>query len=111
MELAQLALAGTGGGCVRIESVIAACECSHERMMCGVVDMFSWLALPSSHVAVFDATNTTRARRRLIAQECASHDVSVVFVESICEDQSTTGAQRSSFLFGIHSVLVDSFVR
>ncbi len=39
-------------------------------------------------VAVFDATNSTKARRNWIMRECAGrkHPVGVVFVESLCDD-------------------------
>jgi hypothetical protein len=34
------------------------------------------------------ATNTTKARRALILKECNSRGVDLIFVESICEDNS-----------------------
>jgi broad specificity phosphatase PhoE len=52
-------------------------------------DMYAWLdGQPSSCVAIFDATNTTVARREALARRCADAggDVSLVFVESICDD-------------------------
>ena len=65
-------------------------------------DMFQWLEEPvrnmsstedyrdvQDSVAIFDATNSTRARRDMIQRQCAERplDVGVVFVESICDDK------------------------
>lgn len=50
-------------------------------------DMLSWLQ-HSGRVAVFDATNTTRDRRRMIVNRCELEQINVVFIESICQDQS-----------------------
>ena len=65
-------------------------------------DMFEWLEEPirnmaetddyrdvQDSVAIFDATNSTRARRDMIQRQCAERhfDVGVVFVESICDDK------------------------
>ena len=51
-------------------------------------DMYDWLESNcSSCVAIFDATNTTVARRaKLVARCAAAEGVSLVFVESICDD-------------------------
>ncbi|KAH8057244.1 6-phosphofructo-2-kinase [Aureococcus anophagefferens] len=59
-----------------------------------LVRYLSWIGFPtrifnpSSCVAIFDATNTTVARREALARRCAEAggDVSLVFVESICDD-------------------------
>ncbi|KAI8929216.1 hypothetical protein BC831DRAFT_502934 [Entophlyctis helioformis] len=37
-------------------------------------------------VALYDATNSTADRRRLIVERCRDHGVSVMFIESICDD-------------------------
>ena len=56
-------------------------------------EMYDWLrAQKGACVAIFDATNTTRHRRHLLTERCKSesdesgNDVSIVFVESICDD-------------------------
>ncbi|KAK7247878.1 6-phosphofructo-2-kinase [Aureococcus anophagefferens] len=52
-------------------------------------DMYAWLdGQPSSCVAIFDATNTTVARREALARRCAEAGggVSLAFAESICDD-------------------------
>ncbi|KAJ8604220.1 hypothetical protein CTAYLR_009774 [Chrysophaeum taylorii] len=49
-------------------------------------EMYRWLdAQPSSCVAIFDATNTTRARREILMQRCRT--ATLIFVESICNDR------------------------
>jgi len=40
----------------------------------------------SGEVAVFDATNSTRARRRLVAERFREHGIPLVFIESVCDD-------------------------
>jgi broad specificity phosphatase PhoE/predicted kinase len=47
-------------------------------------DMCHWLR-GEGEVAVYDATNSTRARRRLIAERCARERIELVFIETICE--------------------------
>ena len=56
-------------------------------------EMYDWLrAQKGACVAIFDATNTTRHRRHLLTERCkaesdeSGNDVSIVFVESICDD-------------------------
>uniref|UniRef100_A0A7S3K309 6-phosphofructo-2-kinase domain-containing protein n=1 Tax=Aureoumbra lagunensis TaxID=44058 RepID=A0A7S3K309_9STRA len=50
-------------------------------------EMYAWLNLqPSSCVAIFDATNTTKARRAaLLKRAQAAHGVTLIFIESICD--------------------------
>ncbi|HEX2678956.1 MAG TPA: 6-phosphofructo-2-kinase/fructose-2,6-bisphosphatase [Polyangiales bacterium] len=49
-------------------------------------DMFKWLR-ESGDVAIYDATNTTRARRDLIRERCAHERVQPFFVEIIATDE------------------------
>eukprot|EP00750_Incisomonas_marina_P026819 INCI5951.9.p1 GENE.INCI5951.9~~INCI5951.9.p1 ORF type:complete len:615 (-),score=93.00 INCI5951.9:67-1911(-) len=42
--------------------------------------------------AIFDATNTTRARRATIVQRCEERGVSVAFLESICDSREVLEA-------------------
>jgi 6-phosphofructo-2-kinase len=57
-----------------------------------LTDALTWLERENGTIAVFDATNTTRERRRLILTHIASHELSsspqVVFIESICNDSA-----------------------
>jgi predicted kinase len=61
-----------------------------ERLaMCVLRQMLDWLRDGNGSIAVFDATNTTRARRQAIVNVCnkeGSGNLPVVFVESICDD-------------------------
>ncbi|KAM8753094.1 6-phosphofructo-2-kinase/fructose-2,6-bisphosphatase 1 isoform 2-T2 [Rhynchonycteris naso] len=49
-------------------------------------DVHDYLSHKEGHVAVFDATNTTRDRRSLILQFAKEHGYKVFFIESICKD-------------------------
>ncbi|CAK6450021.1 unnamed protein product [Pipistrellus nathusii] len=49
-------------------------------------DVHDYLNREEGHVAVFDATNTTRERRSLILQFAKEHGYKVFFIESICND-------------------------
>lgn len=48
-------------------------------------DMLKWLS-QTGQVAIYDATNSTRERRQWIRDTCKTQNVSVVFVETICDD-------------------------
>ena len=48
-------------------------------------DMLQWLEV-GGQIGIYDATNTTRARRDLIRQECRAARVRPIFIESICND-------------------------
>ena len=53
--------------------------------------MYDWLREVSDmkrRIAVFDATNTTISRRLKLANRAKKENVSLLFVESICDDQS-----------------------
>ncbi|KAJ1668601.1 Fructose-2,6-bisphosphatase [Coemansia sp. RSA 1646] len=60
-----------------------------QRLKCAMMalnDMFKWFEDVHCGVAVYDATNTTRARRKMILEECNKHGVEVMFCESWCDD-------------------------
>ncbi|KAF9189178.1 Fructose-2,6-bisphosphatase [Haplosporangium sp. Z 767] len=50
-------------------------------------EMIHWFRKEHGVVAVYDATNATRAKREILLQECRRNDVQVMFVESVCEDE------------------------
>ena len=54
-------------------------------------DMLGWFT-SGGEVAIYDATNSSRARRDLVRAECAQRDIEVVFVESICDDAAIVDA-------------------
>jgi broad specificity phosphatase PhoE/predicted kinase len=56
-----------------------------------LTDMTKWLE-ESGEVAIYDATNSTRARRQLVTECCQTHNLPLVFVESICDDPSVIQA-------------------
>ncbi|KAJ1877969.1 Fructose-2,6-bisphosphatase, partial [Coemansia sp. RSA 486] len=60
-----------------------------QRLKCAVMalgDMFRWFEDVHNGVAIYDATNSTRARRKMIYDECQKHDIEVMFCESWCDD-------------------------
>lgn len=64
-----------------------------EEMAMHVLDsLYSWLHEPvegsKGRVGIFDATNTTRARRLTLAERARRENVFLLFVESICDDES-----------------------
>ena len=52
-----------------------------------VADMTKWFQDPSHVVAIFDATNSTKERRRWIANVCTSNNIHPLFVESKCDNE------------------------
>lgn len=58
-----------------------------EVAMLALEDMLGWFA-QGGEVGIYDATNTTRERRSLVADRLRAHGLSVVFVESVCEDEA-----------------------
>ncbi|MCA9648244.1 MAG: 6-phosphofructo-2-kinase/fructose-2,6-bisphosphatase [Polyangiaceae bacterium] len=59
-------------------------EARRQLAMAALRDMLKWLK-GGGQVGIYDATNTTRGRRRLVLEECDKAGVQVVFVESICD--------------------------
>ena len=55
--------------------------------MTALDDMLAWFA-EGGEVGIYDATNTTAARREMLASRLRAHGLEVVFVESVCEDES-----------------------
>lgn len=53
--------------------------------MSALDDVFEWVR-EEGEVAIYDATNTTRARRELVVERCHRENVPVMFIEIICED-------------------------
>ena len=50
-----------------------------------VADMIRWFETETAVVAVFDATNSTKARRRWIRQCCEAKNIETLYVESKCD--------------------------
>lgn len=51
-------------------------------------DMLGFLS-ESGQIGIYDATNSTRSRRKLLRERCEARGVHVVFVETICDDPAT----------------------
>lgn len=50
-------------------------------------DVMNYLNEEEGQVAVFDATNTTRERRRLVARKCKENLIDVFYIEMVCNDE------------------------
>lgn len=48
-------------------------------------DMIEWMSTGGA-VGIYDATNTTKSRRKLVLSRCAQEHIEVMFLESIVED-------------------------
>ncbi|KAI8326383.1 bifunctional 6-phosphofructo-2-kinase/fructose-2,6-bisphosphate 2-phosphatase, partial [Martensiomyces pterosporus] len=60
-----------------------------QRFKCAVLalnDMLQWFEDVHNGVAIYDATNSTRARRKMLTDECRKRNVEVMFCESWCDD-------------------------
>ena len=51
-------------------------------------DMLAWFGRGEGTVALFDATNSTRRRRRWVREVCSAHDIDLLYVESRCDDEA-----------------------
>lgn len=58
-----------------------------EVAMAALEDLLEWFA-QGGEIGLYDATNTTRERRTILADRMRAHGLSVVFVESVCEDEA-----------------------
>ena len=52
-----------------------------------VADMIKWFSNGEGLVAVLDATNSTKERRRWIQERCEAAGIETLFVESKCDDE------------------------
>ena len=52
-----------------------------------VDDMVKWFASGEGLVAILDATNSTKPRRKWIQERCDAADIQTMFVESKCDDE------------------------
>ncbi len=55
--------------------------------MAALDDLKDWHTSRGGQIAIYDATNSTRARRDLVAERLSAAGLNVLFVESVCEDQ------------------------
>lgn len=50
-------------------------------------DMIRWFDDEEGIVAIYDATNSTKARRAWLHESLSKKDIQVLFIESICQDE------------------------
>ncbi len=63
----------------------------HDMAMMALDDMLDWFD-DGGEVGIYDATNSTRARRRIVKERCRERDIPVVFLESMCDDPAIIDA-------------------
>ena len=49
--------------------------------------MIKWFDREEGVVAIIDATNSTKARRRWVKQRCDKNNIETLYVESKCDDE------------------------
>lgn len=52
-----------------------------------VNDMCLWFRQGHGTIAILDATNSTKSRRRWILERCKTENIEVIYVESKCDDE------------------------
>lgn len=63
----------------------------HDLAMLALEDTLAWFD-DGGEVGIYDATNSTRIRRRLVEARCRERGIPVVFIESICNDPAVIDA-------------------
>lgn len=59
----------------------------HAAAEAAVADMIKWFEEGKGVVAILDATNSTKARRRWVYQRCEAHNIQTLYVESKCDNE------------------------
>ena len=71
--------------CETMYHIFQAMQLRQEVAMRALSDCLSWLKSENGDVAIFDATNTTLERRRLVHEHVVdNHGYGLLFIESIC---------------------------
>lgn len=52
-----------------------------------ITDMLNWFRKGRGTVAILDATNSTKTRRKWIQDSCKKEGIETLFVESLCDDE------------------------
>ncbi|MCJ1472025.1 Fructose-2,6-bisphosphatase [Lambiella insularis] len=60
----------------------------HAAAEAAVADMVKWFDNGNGIVAILDATNSTKARRRWVHEQCEAENIQTLFVESKCDDEA-----------------------
>ncbi|KAL6717327.1 Fructose-2,6-bisphosphatase [Lecanora helva] len=59
----------------------------HAAAEAAVADMIRWFERHGGIVAILDATNSSKARRRWVKERCDANNIETLFVESKCDDE------------------------
>ncbi|KAK3173141.1 hypothetical protein OEA41_006470 [Lepraria neglecta] len=59
----------------------------HAAAEAAVADMIKWFNNDYGVVAILDATNSTKARRRWVKQRCDANNIETLYVESKCDQE------------------------
>ncbi|CEI92106.1 Putative 6-phosphofructo-2-kinase/fructose-2, 6-biphosphatase [Rhizopus microsporus] len=59
-----------------------------ESANAAIADMIRWFNQEDGIVAIYDATNSTKQRRRHILEVLSKENIQVLFIESFCEDEA-----------------------
>jgi 6-phosphofructo-2-kinase/fructose-2,6-biphosphatase 2 len=59
----------------------------HAAAEAAVADMIKWFDNENGVVAILDATNSTKARRRWVKQRCDANKIETLYVESKCDQE------------------------
>ena len=60
----------------------------HAAAQAAVDDMINWFEQGTGVIAILDATNSTKARRRWVYEKCIQNDIETLYVESKCDDEA-----------------------
>ncbi|KAL9068517.1 MAG: hypothetical protein Q9161_006166 [Pseudevernia consocians] len=61
----------------------------HAAAEAAVKDMLKWFKTDGGMVAILDATNSTKARRRWVRERCSTNGIETLYVESKCDSEET----------------------
>ncbi|SLM37220.1 fructose--bisphosphatase [Lasallia pustulata] len=59
----------------------------HAAAEAAVADMLKWFDNSKGVVAILDATNSVKSRRRWVNERCAANNIQTLYVESKCDDE------------------------
>lgn len=60
----------------------------HAAAEAAVADMVRWFESRQGYIAILDATNSTKSRRKWVAERCREKNIQTLYVESKCDDES-----------------------
>ena len=60
----------------------------HAAAEAAVTDMIQWFDECQGVVAILDATNSSKARRRWVYEKCTTNNIHTIYVESLCDDEA-----------------------